>query len=141
MGALRGTQIGRRVFTKEDTPNLRVSTIARRTYYAFTCSTTGAPVDRARGIYVPTRGVGGAEGGGTGARFDDLSGRIIHVAKLKRAIYVPIDAEGPLHSHRTGIVPALSRVIYVPISAEGPLMNLLARTAVCPAGAEGYSHR
>jgi hypothetical protein len=137
--------------------------MARQVAYAFIC--TPAPGDIAippgggselfsgrRGIYVPTRGVLGSEGGGSNTPFAYLDGRKIVVPSNKRAIYVPIDAEGwgdgpccVLTSARTLKMPWQSRVMFMPITAEGPLMRrpngvAMPRTIDVYDG-EGYTHR
>ena len=103
-----------------------------------------------RGIYVPTRGVGGAEGGGEGISFDFLDSRRIPVPVQKRKLYVSTGAEGGgfgtgsqsiLGAGRTIYLAAgRKRAIYVPPDAEGDIANG-ARTIVVPKGAEGYTHR
>jgi len=99
-----------------------------------------------RGIYVPTRGVGGSEGGGTAARFADLGGSIqsgpASGTAAGRIIHVPPD--GPRgNSSMAGGMSGLGfgRAIYVPPNAEGNTPDGRQRTLAVPIGTEGYSHR
>lgn len=87
-----------------------------------------------RGIYVPTRGVAGSEGGGANARFSDLGGAIqsgpATGTSAGRIIHVPL--EGGLGN---------GRAIYVPPNAEGNTPDGRQRIMAVPIGTEGYSHR
>jgi hypothetical protein len=107
----------------------------------FPTTDPGGPRASARGIYVPTRGTGGAEGGGTAASFNDLSNRIIPVPVQNRAIYVPTRGDGGAEggganalltdSGRVFTVPVQNRTVYVPP---------ISRTIDVYDG-EGYTHR
>lgn len=156
---LRETQIAQTVVSKLATPTLRQTQIAQSVV------TTTAPVVRVtqvvqtviavravppppdtglggrRGIYVPTRGVGGVEGGNGSVPFSALTNRIIVVPPQNRAIYVPPNAEGGMPTGRTITVPTASRQIYVAPNSEGNTVDGRQRTITVPIGTEGYSHR
>lgn len=109
----------------------------------------GAPVSSGRrGIYVPTRGDAGSEGGGAQARFQDLNG-LVGSTTAGRIVAVLAGAEG----NRNGAQGGMSggrRAIYVPTigvaGAEGDprwsetFANLAIRRIVVYDG-EGYTHR
>jgi hypothetical protein len=150
----RFTQQARQTIVSTGTATVKLTQIARQVAYAQTCTFTNdfppgvTPVltSGARGIYVPTRGIAGAEGGGGNTPFGALTGRLFIVPPARRNIYVPINAEGEFSGTvRSGIVPPQTRYVYVPIDAEGPPMlkpdgTVGLRTANVYDG-EGYTHR
>lgn len=107
-------------------------------------SVTTSTTSGRRGIYVPTRGVGGSEGGGQ-VRFRDLGGYVRPASDdgggtatgtlSGRIVHVPLEGSSGMSGLGSG------RAIYIPPNAEGNTPSAAQRTVVVPIGTEGYSHR
>ena len=114
-------------------------------HWSFAATTTTLPDDDTprspqRGIYVPTRGVGGAEGGGSGADFNSLDSRIIPVPIRNRGIYVPTRAVGGAEGGSAPFDYLQTRTVFVQPVKRTLYVEPTPRTAVVYDG-EGYSHR